>query len=133
MRIAYALLVMCLACKSSSSPTESPRANASAPANSTASAPKAEPPAASAPSGACCCVSSDSADGDVFAENCAAKPGGKCVTPWTQQCSDDYEQQRVAEERNAANAGCPSGDRHDCDGNGIRDDEEKHDKKRKAH
>src|SRR5689334_13953730 len=116
MRISFVIILMCLACKSrpstetsSAKPVVAPPAKVQAntpPPVATATAPTT--PTGNGSAGMCCCVGPDSKDGDVFVESCT-KPS-KCVTPWTQQCTDDFDQQQVADQRNEANAACPSND-----------------------
>lgn len=86
---------------------------------------------------ACCCITKDMPNGDIgvgdMTKTACAKQGGTCKTPWTDDCDTTYTSQKVANERNAADSQCPSGDRHDCDGDGFRAGEDKDDNDPKVH
>lgn len=62
----------------------------------------------------CCCQDSKGAAGLSDEKQCAAS-AGTCAPSFTNECNNDFLAQSAGEARLAADQGCPSGDRHDCD------------------
>jgi hypothetical protein len=86
----------------------------------------AKPGSSSFPDECCCVVGSDSSMAFDGPSECAEQKGS-CTDQWTDECQGEASQQEAADERNAADAECASGDRHDCDGDGARSDEDQDD------
>jgi hypothetical protein len=64
------------------------------------------------------------------------RSGGTCTdawTEWTESCTEEASMQEVADQRNAADAECPSDDRHDCDGDGVHSAEDANDDDPQVH
>ena len=125
------------ACGGSSKPEPAPANQGAGVASAAAagsSAPAADhkPGATSFPNECCCVTGSDSSMAFDGAAECQ-KDGGSCTDTWTESCKGEAAMQEAADQRNAADAQCPSGDHHDCDGDGYRYGDDKDDNDPKMH
>src|SRR5690349_9515700 len=75
----------------------------------------------------CCCIDGDWSTMAFGGPAECAEDGATChpdVAEWTEWCAEEAHLQELADQRNAADKACPSGHRHDCDGDHIPDPED---------
>jgi hypothetical protein len=105
-------------------------------APATSSAPAEHRPGSTTAPDECCCIDGDWSSMAFGGPAECAEDGGTChaeVAEWTEYCVEVAHFQELADQRNAADEACPSGYRHDCDGDDFRRSEDVDDRDPAVH